>query len=179
MTYVVLLRGINVGGKRKVDMKRLKEICERVGMKEVRTYINSGNVIFQCEADESALLAGALEAAIQSELGFPVKVFLRDAGNIRAIVAAMPADWVDGDEAKCDVLFLDDSIDAKDLLGRLTIKPGIDEVKHVPGAIFWRVERAKVTRSGLLKLAATEWYAKMTVRNCNTVRKLGALMEKI
>ncbi len=54
MTYVALLRGINVGGNRKVEMKRLKATFERAGFADVRTYINSGNVIFGSESTDAA-----------------------------------------------------------------------------------------------------------------------------
>ena len=87
-----------------------------------------------------------------------------------------PTDWSNDESAKCDVMFLAEEIDSPDILARLTIKPDIDEVRYVPGAVLWRVERPKATRSGMLKLVGTELYAQMTVRNCNTARKLGALV---
>ena len=90
MTYVALLRGINVGGNRKVDMKRLKVTFESCGFADVRTYINSGNVVFCSDSTDPRALVETLEAAIESEFGFPVKVLLRDAESIRAIVEALP-----------------------------------------------------------------------------------------
>ncbi len=104
-----------------------------------------------------------LEAAIESDFGFPVKVLLRDAESIRALVDALPDDWVNDESAKCDVMFLAEEIDSPDILDRLTIKPEIDEVRYVPGAVLWRVERPNATRSGMLKLVGTELYAQMTV----------------
>ncbi len=179
MTYVALLRGINVGGNRKVDMKALKVVFERAGMSEVRTYINSGNVVFAAESGDTAALGATLESAIEAEFGFPVKVLIRDAENIAALVSAMPDDWANDSHAKCDVMFLGDEIDVGEaILDQLTIKPEFDEVRYVPGAVLWRVERPYVTRSGMLKLVGTELYANMTVRNCNTARKLDAIMRE-
>jgi uncharacterized protein (DUF1697 family) len=63
------------------------------------------------------------------------------------------------------------------ILKELTIKPEIDDVRYVSGAIIWGVVRDKVTRSGLMKLAGTPLYKRMTIRNCNTTRKLLELME--
>ena len=174
-TYVALLRGINVGGNRTVEMARLRATFECVGMTAVRTYINSGNVIFETDAAR-ATLGSLLERAIEAEFAFPVRVLLRDAANIRALARALPAEWSNGPEAKCDVMFLAEEIDSPAILERLTIKPGIDEVRYVPGAILWRVDRAHVTRSGMFKLNGTELYGQMTVRNCNTARKLAALL---
>lgn len=178
MTYVALLRGVNVGGNRKVDMQRLKALFERIGMDAVRTYINSGNVIFRGNGAEARDLVAHLESAIELEFGFPVMVVVRSAENIQTVADALPGSWVDGSEAKCDVMFLRDKIDCEDTLNRLTIKPDIDDVRYVPGAILWRADRAKLPRSGMMKLAGTELYANMTVRNCNTVRKLAALTHK-
>jgi uncharacterized protein (DUF1697 family) len=178
MTYVALLRGINVGGNRKIEMKRLKATFEQLGLGDVRTYINSGNVIFRTESTDATALAGVLEAAIETDFGFPVKVLVRSADDIRALVDALPADWANDDAAKCDVMFLAEEIDGPDILDRLTIKPDIDDARYVPGAVLWRVERPKATRSGMMKLVGTELYAQMTVRNCNTARKLDSLMRQ-
>lgn len=178
MKHVALLRGINVGGNRKVPMKQLKALFERTGMDDVRTYIHSGNVIFRTDGVEAAGLRALLESAIRSEFGFSVMVILRSAERIRMVVEALPETWIDGIEAKCDVMFLNDGIDAEETLCRLTIKPEIDDVRYVPGAILWRADRSALTRSGMMKLAGTELYANMTVRNCNTVRKLDALLRQ-
>lgn len=176
MTYVALLRGINVGGNRTVDMGQLKATFESVGMLDVRTYINSGNVVFRAEPDGSDDLVRVLEAAIEATFGFHVMVILRAADRIRAVVEALPDAWVNGPEAKCDVMFLGDAFDHADVIDELTIRPGLDEVRYVAGAILWRVDRADAARSGMQKLIGTDLYANMTIRNCNTVRRLEALM---
>ncbi len=176
MTYVALLRGINVGGNRKVDMKLLKATFERIGLRDVRTYINSGNVIFASDTGDPASLAREIEAAIEADFGFPVTVLIRDREQISRVAETLPADWVNDDSAKCDVMFLGQAIDSPEVLDRLTIKPEIDDVIYTPGVLLWRVERPKVTRSGMMKIVGTDLYANMTVRNCNTLRKLDALM---
>jgi uncharacterized protein (DUF1697 family) len=176
VTYVALLRGVNVGGNRKVDMKQLKATFERAGMEEVRTYINSGNVIFRSESADQRKLVVRLEGAIESAFGFPVKVVVRDAKRFRELIDALPDTWVNGAEFRCDVMFLSDAVDAPDVLALLPVRPEIDEVAYVAGAILWRVSRSAATRSGMLRLIGTELYANMTIRNCTTVRKLDALM---
>lgn len=176
MVWVALLRGVNVGGNRKVDMKTLKGTFEAAGMSDVRTYINSGNVVFASDAHDARALVGLLEEAIRAEFGFPVTVLVRNAGQIAAMTAELPDDWANDSDAKCDVIFLGETVDGPDVLDRVTVKPGIDDVRRVPGALLWRVERPNVTRSGLMKLVGTDLYANATVRNCNTLRKLAALM---
>jgi len=173
--YVALLRGINVGGNNKVEMARLKKTFESLGLENVVSYINSGNIIFSSDQSASVLVP-KLEAAIKKDFGFGVKVLLRDAKNIAAVVKALPVNWKNDVAMKCDVMFLWEHYDNSKVLEQLIIKPGIDDVKYVPGAVLWRVDRDKVTRSGLLRIVGTDLYKHMTIRNCNTLRKLATLL---
>ena len=177
MVYVALLRGINVGGKNKVDMGDLKSAFTDAGMTRVVTYINSGNVVFASRARNQVRLAARLETAIAERFGFAVRVLVRDLDAMRETVAALPENWVNDAAMKCDVMFLWDEADQPELLEELTIKPAIDDVVRVPGALIWRVDKANVTRSGMAKLVGTPVYKQMTIRNCNTARKLLELME--
>ena len=178
MIYVALLRGINVGGKNKVDMKVLKTVFEEAGMRSVSTYINSGNVVFSSRARNRAKLAARLEEAIAGGFGFGVKVLVRDLDGMRAAVGAIDPDWVnDRKTMKCDVMFLWDEADRAAILDRLPIKPGIDEVRYAPGAVIWKVDAENITRTGMMKLVGTPLYKQMTIRNCNTARKVLEMME--
>jgi uncharacterized protein (DUF1697 family) len=176
VTYVALLRGINVGGTRKVEMKLLRETFQRLGMNDVQTYINSGNVVFRNDSKDAEQLRSTLERAVEMDFGFAVRVLVRDAHNISRVVGALPDSWANDESAKCDAIFLGAEADSPSVLDRIVIKPEIDEVIYVPGALLWRVERTGVTRSGLLKLGGTDLYAQATVRNCNTLRRIAALM---
>ena len=115
VTYVALLRGINVGGNRKIDMKSLKSLFERLGLHNVRTYINPGNVVFD-SADERRALTSLIESHIEEEFGFSVMVLLRDAENIATLVGALGEEWANDPSWKCDVMFLGESIDHPDVL---------------------------------------------------------------
>lgn len=176
MKYVALLRGINVGGKNKIDMKLLKQTFENIGLENVRTYINSGNIIFSASSSPTEVLASKLEAAIEKDFGLTIRVLVRDEKNIQNVCKHLPSDWTNDASTKCDVMFLWDNYDSKEVLESLTIKPGIDDVKYVAGAILWRVEKRNVTKSGMMKLIGSDLYKHMTIRNCNTVRKLHELI---
>ena len=176
MTYVALLRGINVGGKNKVAMPRLKETFEAVGLTDVTTYINSGNVIFKDNKRKPATIVAALEGAIEKDFGFPIKVLIRDHPAIKKVIAALPDTWTNDQTMKCDVMFLWESVDRKGVVADLKLKPDIEDLVYVPGALIWRVDRPAITRSGMIKMVGTDLYKAMTIRNCNTVRKLAELM---
>ena len=177
MTYVALLRGINVGGNNKVSMSKLKESFESLGLNDVSTYINSGNVFFN-STDKPVDLVKKLEAVIERDFSLKIKVLLRDLKNITKVVKALPNTWVNDKTTKCDVIFLWEAIDSPVTLKQMTVKPGIDEAKYVPGAILWRVDKENVTRSGLMNTAKNNNYQLVTVRNCNTVRKIFLAMQK-
>ena len=87
--YVVLLRGINVGGKAKVPMAALRDVCTAAGCEDVVTYIQSGNVVLTSKLRPDRLGA-ALEAAIAADFGFNPAVMLRTGGEMAAVVAAAP-----------------------------------------------------------------------------------------
>ena len=87
--WIALLRGINVGGRAKVPMAELKALCEDLGWKEVRTFIQSGNVVFDAGGDGERLEA-ALEDALEKRFGFRPAVMMRSADAWRAMLAANP-----------------------------------------------------------------------------------------
>lgn len=176
MTYVALLRGINVGGKNKVDMKLLKQTFGRLGLSDISTYINSGNVLFTSSTEDEAKLTGQLAAAIEQDFGFAVPVVLRSHDQIEAVVKSIPPSWANDDIMKCDVMFLWPEIDSPDILKQVVHKPELEDVLYLPGALVWRIDRANVNRGGLLKIVGSEPYKKMTIRNVNTTRKLLELM---
>jgi uncharacterized protein (DUF1697 family) len=178
MTYVALLRGINVGGNNKVEMKRLKNTFERLGFQEVRTYINSGNIIFDDSLHSQAQLITIIEEAIKNDFNLSIKVLIRDAANLRVVEAALPKAWVNSADQKCDVMFLWADVDSLDILHLLPIKPLIEDLVYVPGALIWRIDRKNFSESSLSKLVGSPLYKSMTIRNCNTLRKLVLLLEK-
>lgn len=179
MVYVALLRGINVGGKNKVEMKKLKATFEGAGMTDVTAYINSGNVVFKSTARKAAELEAKLEKAIERDFGFSIKVLLRNLTSMKRLDQALPANWTNDSEMRCDVLFLWKEFDKPSVVKELPTKPELDEVMYVPGAIIWRVDRTNVTRSGMPRLVGSALYKGMTIRNCNTARKLTAIMETL
>ncbi|MPM18183.1 hypothetical protein SDC9_64589 [bioreactor metagenome] len=179
MIYAALLRGINVGGKNKIDMKLLKETFVRIGMKSVVTYINSGNVIFADMQHTQAEIATRLEKAISEDFRLEIKVFVRSINDFDHIMKILPKSWKNDKDMKCDVLFLWDEVDGETLLRELEIKPNIDTVIYGPGAVLWAVDKCNVTKSGLLKLVGTSLYKNVTVRNVNTTRKLYEIMKEL
>ncbi len=89
VTYIALLRGINVAGKNPVKMVVLKEIFEEVGFQNVRTYVQSGNVIFRA-TEASADISQILESALQKKLGLAIPVVVRTKIQMEAVLRGNP-----------------------------------------------------------------------------------------
>lgn len=157
-------------------MKRLVSVFESAGMTMVRSYINSGNVIFETDTVSINQLTSILEEVIATECGFSVKVLLRDIEAMEAVCSALPETWSNDSIMKCDVMYLWNDFDTPETLNQLQIRPGVDQVRYVNGAIVWCVARANISKSGMTKLVGTSVYKNMTIRNCNTTRKLYELM---
>lgn len=173
-TYVALLRGINVGGNKKVEMTKLKQVFEKLGFEQVSTYINSGNVIFSSKA---VPVTADLEKVLKKTFGFAIAVVVRDAASILKVAKVIPKGWENNPEVKTDVLFLWDEYNKKTSLGLVFPHPEADQLKYVDGAIIWSINRKLHTKSGVKKFIGTPLYRNMTARNVNTVRKLASLMK--
>ena len=104
VTYVSMLRGINVGGKRRVQMDALKECYQSLGLADVRTYIQSGNVVFRTDSRNRSMLTGRIEAAIKKTWGFDVKVLVRTSNEMKKVVESSPFRHLD--QSKVHVTFL-------------------------------------------------------------------------
>lgn len=172
MVYTALLRGINVGGNNKVDMKILKKSFEQAGMKNAVTYINTGNIIFTTAGNSKKDIAQILEKAILETFGLQIKVLVLSLEDMRKVISSIPEAWINNDKMRCDVLFLWEDINDESVLDQLAIKPEIETVKYAPGAILWAIEKINVNKISMTKLIGIKLYQQMTIRNLNTTRKI-------
>ncbi|MPZ63418.1 MAG: DUF1697 domain-containing protein [Propionibacteriales bacterium] len=105
-TYVALLRGINVGGHNKIGMADLRSMFDTLGYAGARTYLQSGNVVFDAPATDPARLAGAIEAGIAGDFGLSITVLLRTREDLDRVVANSPFVEREADPKKLHVAFL-------------------------------------------------------------------------
>lgn len=174
--YVALLRGINVGGNKKVEMAKLKTLFRKLGYDDVSTYINSGNILFSSGRRDVGAMTEELERAMMKTFGFEVRTVLRTKENILELEEKIPKTYTNDDEQKTDVLFLWEKFDAKGTIGKIKTAAGIDSLQYLPGAIVWNLQRKHYTKSAMHDFIGTEVYKHMTARNVNTVRKLAELL---
>jgi uncharacterized protein (DUF1697 family) len=167
---IALLRGINVGGNKKVEMARLRALMEELGYTDVRTYVNSGNVVFNGPRRSEK----HLESAIAKEFGFDVPVVLRSRDELAEIVQANPLQEIAKDPSRHLVVFCGAKasvdLDASDFAPDAFEVVGREVFLWAPGGI---------SNSELAKLLAVKPLgAKSTARNWRTVEKLLALADE-
>ena len=175
MIYVAFLRGINVGGRSIVSMAAIKDALAVAGLSDVRTYINSGNVIFSTRASNLEKLALRVERALEAGTGMAIKALLMDHRALKKVVDAIPESWVDDRTMRTSVLLLWKQLDDRQILQRLPTRPEIDNLRYTPGAVIWMVARKDVARSRMTRLVGTPDYKLITIRSANTMRKLNEL----
>ena len=176
--YLVLLRGINVGGKNKVPMATLRELLEELGYSEVTTYIASGNVILSSDKKSEEIqrqIEDALPKAfrLDSEL---IRVLVLSRAQLRAIVENRPKGFGDKPHTyHSDAIFLI-GIDATTAMEVFDPHPDVDRVWPGDGVIYSQRLSAQRTRSRLNKAITTPFYKSMTIRSWTTTLALFDLM---
>lgn len=164
--YIALLRGINVGGNTSFPMAELKAICEDAGFTKVRTYIQSGNVIFESDLAEEVIIK-TLEEAIQVNRQKHIPVMIRSAAAIEAVLSRNP--FPDALPAQVAVLFLVNKV-PNDLFKNVII-PGREEIIISGREIYIHYPDGM----GRSKLKFPKMPEPGTMRNMNTVAKLVTL----
>jgi uncharacterized protein (DUF1697 family) len=175
MRYVALLRGINVGGHRKLPMAELRAALDAAGYEDVATYVQSGNVVLTAPKQATARLERALETTIEEAFGFPVGVMVRTEPELKAVVAADPLKKATADPAKHLVLFAAAELDAKKVAALVPDDPA-PEAFAVRGRELYVWAENGIGRSALRdKLSDKRLGAATTGRNRRTLEKLLAL----
>lgn len=177
MGYVALLRGINVGGKAKLPMIQLAAIFEEAGAKEVRTYIQSGNVL--SEASDEAAMVSAVTREIAARYGYPGKIVLRSGAELQAAMENNPFAGAGVPAETLHVYFLNDFPDAAAVKGL--------DANRSPGDSF--VVRAREVYlhlpNGMARTKLTNVYfdtklkTVSTARNWKTVTKLAEMLREM
>ena len=176
--YVVLLRGINVGGKNPVPMARLRELLDGLGYQDVATYIASGNVILASDHDPGRIkreIEAALPKAftLDSEL---VAVLVLTAAQLLAVVDNRPAGFGDAPAVyHSDAIFLM-GIDAAQALEAFDPRPGVDTVWAGDGVVYSQRLSAQRTKSRLSRVMGSPLYKSMTIRSWATTTRLAELV---
>ena len=176
MRYILLLRGINVGGKNKVSMNDLKASLEDLGYQNVVTYINSGNIIF--DTDDDLTTVKEKIAILLGRFPFVIKHVILTKDEYLGEVSGLP-EWWHQPLARKDVLFYTDDVDPEYIKERIGQMPLHDETVHFgKKAVFWgKYSEKEFLRTSYHKLLMKEkFYPLITIRNGRTFDRLGKML---
>jgi uncharacterized protein (DUF1697 family) len=177
---VILIRGINVGGKNPVSMAALRELLEELGCADVATLLASGNAIVTTKLSANAL-ASTLEKQLPSRFTLHdelVKVLALTSAQLHAVVASRPKGFGDQpDLFHSDAIFLMDGLKVADAMRVFDPRDGVDAVWPGNGVIYSQRLSAQRTKSRLGKIIGTPPYKSMTIRSWATTMKLVGMLD--
>jgi len=177
--FIALLRGINIGPHKRMKMEELRACCEGAGFRDVKTYIQSGNVVLRANIS-SAQLQKKLAGCILSDFGFPVEVIARTCEEFEGVIGHNPLLKERGlDASKLHVVFLAEKPAPASLkkLEELTLAP--DRVRNLGREIYFYFPNG-VSGSSLWKHSLDRVLgAPATMRNWNTVNALYKMAAEI
>jgi uncharacterized protein (DUF1697 family) len=174
--YILLLRGINVGGKNKISMKELKELLDENGFRDVVTYINSGNIIFSSENSDVEFLKKNCEALILEKFKLDLSVMIISAEELIEAISNSPYWWDADKESKHNAIFIMPPITAEEVFEEVgSIKPEYEKISNFGRVIFWSAPLETFSKTRWSSVAGKSIYNSITIRNSNTVKKLTEL----
>jgi uncharacterized protein (DUF1697 family) len=174
--YVCLLRGINVGGNNIIKMVDLKNCFEKNGYVDVRTYIQSGNVIFSASVKEDILISKIEELLFQT-FNLKIVVVVISVIHLQSIVKNAPYGFGEyPNNYRYDVIFLKKPLTSNHALQSISIKEGVDDVHAGQQVLYFSRKLKDITKSKLSQIITLPIYKNMTIRNWNTTTKLLSLI---
>lgn len=173
--YIAFLRGINISGKNKVPMAELKEVFEKLGFTEVKTYLNSGNVIFSSDEDDIRNFTNQIERELKNQFDFDIPVFVISKEKLEDILHHAPEWW--GDENKeiyDNLIFIMPPVDFSQAFNEIgEPKKELEKIKDYKGVVFWSFSRKDYQKTNWwTKTANAKISNKLTIRTANTIRKI-------
>jgi len=173
-TLIALLRGINVGGNNNLPMKELSALLTGMGLRDVQTYIQSGNVVFSCDQKNKAGLATKITTEIEKRHGFAPHILLLDATELRKAMAGNPYPEAEDEPKSLHLFFLDEAPTRPDLRALDAIKADNERYK-LAGKVFYLHAPDGIGNSKLAARAEKLLGIPASARNWNTVCKLAEM----
>lgn len=177
ISYLALLRGVNVGGNNMIKMAELKAALEADGFSDVRTYIQSGNVLFMSDKKDTGTLAEHVKKSIAKHFAIDVGVAVFSKAEWQKVVHGAPAWWGKDVTWKHNLLAMLQPYDMKQVVAAYgELKPDIEMLLAGEGVLYQSMSFKMFGRTTAGRLAANPIYKQMTIRNYNTATKLLTLM---
>ncbi|MER2226819.1 MAG: DUF1697 domain-containing protein [Carnobacterium sp.] len=179
MQFIILLRGVNVGGKNRVPMSDLKQYLTKAGFANARSHINSGNLIVESEKDSEKDVLEKCRKILSDNFVFPIDVVIISDEKYQTELASIPFWWGEDEDYRHNALFLLPSVNKKEIAELLSIiNTDYEKVYIGEQVIFWSSSfKQNYSKTYYSKLASQPFYKKVTIRNRNTTLKLLKFLE--
>ena len=173
--YVALLRGINISGKNKVQMAELKKGFEKLDFKEVKTYLNSGNVIFSSDEDDIRRFTNQIEKMIKNQFDLHIPVLVISKEELEDILNNTPNWWgSENKEIYDNLIFIMPPTTFAEVFNEIgEPKEELEKIKNYKEVVFWSFSRKDYQKTNWWsKTASTNISNKLTIRTANTIKKI-------
>lgn len=172
---IAFLRGINVSGKNKIPMPELKDGFEKLGFQEVKTYLNSGNVIFSSDGEDVRSFTNQIETMIKNQFGLDIPVFVILKEELEDILRNAP-DWWGGENKEIydNLIIIMPPATFAEVFNQIgEPKEELEKIRDYKEVVFWSFSRKDYQKTNWWsKTASTSISKKLTIRTANTVKKI-------
>lgn len=177
--YVVLLRGINVGGNNIISMKILKDKLIEHGFYDVITYINSGNILLKSLIVDKIIVKTEIEKLILSVFNLSIIACVITVDELLEMKQKCPEWWGIDKDSRHNALFVIPPMTSIQVMNQIgELNPEIEKCEYSDQILFWEVKNDFYSKSKYSKILGKLYYSSLTIRNANTFNKLVELCQK-
>lgn len=181
MKYIVLLRGVNISGKNKVSMPKLKQLLEENSYQNISTYLNSGNIIIESNINNKELIIENISKIIEFNFNIKIPIYIMTVPELEDILNNSPSWWgTTNKEIYDNLIFIIPPTTYEEVYNTIgSPKENIDQIEEYHSTIFWSFVLKDYHKSTWwIKTASTSITNKITIRTANTMKKLLQLSQK-
>ena len=181
MKHIALLRGINISGKNKISMPELKKLLEENNYQNVSTYLNSGNIIFECNTNNKQAIMNNIYTLIENKFLLQIPVYIMTDKELENILNNSPKWWGSSNKEIYDnLIFIIPPTKYEEVYNTIgSPKEGLEQIEEYNNCVFWSFDLNNYRKSNWwVKTASTDIKDKITIRTANTMRKILEICQK-
>lgn len=174
MKYIALLRGINISGKNKIVMSELKKEFTNMGYKEVITYLNSGNVVFESDIKDKNAIKNNIQLMIKDKFKFDIPIQVITSQELEELIIHSPDWWgKDNKEIYDNIIFIIPPTTYNEVFDTIGSPNEYEKIQEYKNNIFWSFDLKNYRKANWWsKTASTNISGKITIRTANTMKKI-------
>jgi len=161
-----------------IKMADLKGALLENGFLTVKTFIQSGNVLFASDEKDTEKLAAKMEEVIVKKFHIFSRIVIRSESQLIKVLENIPDEWKKENDLRCYLAFVKEPTTAQQVAEQITLREGIDSLKIGDGVVYMTTLLSGITNSSFSKFASKKIYKEITIRNYTTMQKIATLMKE-